>query len=602
MNQILGEITQISIYLKEKAERINEVALFQPFVRNTEFNLESKPIAARRWRYTSNIPFFRRLSLKFQSFLFKYCPLLIPSERLTPEAKFKTVLAILLAQEEVRDFFLSDAQRRENFYRALSDAAYAIGYHQFSPPPASYSENFPIQISRSLTKLEGKEKSLIDDLIELNLQMAALSHPERSEILYRILNRIERPPITSVVEIIGPTATKSIPLTTQYAKYKIKEFNEIGGQITYSYAENQATSSIRTQKNVLPNAKGAMNQRIVFDSDNQTWIGSYCGHLSSSFHVLEQILWILKQKKGSAQVIKQPPKGAVLYETKILFISLYSWHEIQLITDQRSAIRKWDQQILWLDGVYTKLNLLYANIPFNALNNYPAPAEISAKLRDINDEALISLAADAWHMMGISNEGLSALASRVLTLRELGHTTFLEKEKALLEEIDHFRELKQDLLATLETLPANPFHLSLKGLLSDKKPNGKALKGIDKLMFLTHLAGELGYLHNKNCENATDRSAGADAADKAQYAYKKIYKNVFLPGYDSEHEQALFKVLYSMYLVWEEPEINTWLSTGFVGEKFYNNFIQKNPETTRYLVRWLKKHPEVYLGCSHYRK
>lgn len=105
MNDLLKEITQISIYFKEAAERVNEVALFQPLMRQSQFNEESKPIAARKWRYTTNIPFFRRLSLKLQSFLFKHLPPLIPSERLTPEAKFKTVLAMLLTQEEVRDFF-----------------------------------------------------------------------------------------------------------------------------------------------------------------------------------------------------------------------------------------------------------------------------------------------------------------------------------------------------------------------------------------------------------------------------------------------------------------------------------------------------------------
>lgn len=481
----------------------------------------------------------------------------------------------------------------------MTEAAAASGYSNFSPP-ASHPTDTPLNISRQLAQLKTKHLSLIDDAIELNLQIAALNYQERSEILFRILNRVERPPITSVIEITGPEATKSIPLTTKYAKYKIVHYDELSGQISYTFAENHATSSIRTLKNSLPDAKGAMNQRVVFDTDTGTWISSYCGELSTPFHVLEQILLILGQTSGEVQLI-EPMPGLNFKERKILFTSLYSWDEIGLITDQKAAIQKWDQKILRCGEEYFRLNLPYFNVSFNAFNKYPSPGEIKASIQDINDEVYISLLAESWHHLGLDSEELTAIATRTLSLRNLSESSFLERAKALIVEIDAFRKLKKVLIHQIDSLAPTDFNQAVKSLLCEKKPNGKALKGIDKLLYVDYLAGQLGYFHNKNCQNATDRSAGADAADKAQYAYQKIYKTSFLPGYEEEGAEALFKVLYSMYLVWEEPEINTWLSTGFIGEKFYNNFIQKNPETTRYLVRWLKKHPEMYLGLSDYR-
>lgn len=599
MNHSLKEISQISIYLKKEAERINEVALLQPLSRASQFNEEERPIAQRRWTYTSNLSLFHRLSLKFQSFVFKHLPSLIPAERLTAEAKFKTVLALLLAQEGVRDFFLSDGTRLHDFFSALQEAAQTCGYTSFSSLISYPAGSDSLKISRYLTTLEGHKESLIDNLMELNLQMAALDPKERREILFRILNRIERPPITSVVEITSPHAIHSITLTTQYAKYKIFHYDPTTGKFTYSFEENHATPSIRTHQNALPNAKGAINQRVVKNGGAD--IGSYCGELSTPFHVLEQILLILGigPHEEECMLLDQIPQGVITEKKKILFTSLFSWSELDQISDQWAAIRKWDQKVLKCNNKYYHLDLLYYNIPFNALNKYPTPGEVHATLQDINDEALIILISESWNHLQLESDELRALAARLESLRTLGEESFLEREKALLEEIDRFRRLKRDLLTQLT--PLTPFTLALKAILSEEKPNGRKLKGIDKLLYLDYIATQLGYFHNKNCQNATDRSAGADAADKAQYGYCMLFNRPYLPGSDNEEERALFQVLYSMYLVWEEPEINTALSTGFMGEKFYNNFLQKNPETTRYLVHWLKKNPEMYLGLSDYR-
>jgi len=593
MPELLEEISQISICLKEEQERINEIALFQPLASKTSFDETSKAIHQRKWSYTYKLPFFRRLSLKVQSFLFKNASFLIPTERLTSEAKFKTVLALLLAQEPIREFFFANDKRRDNFFHAVRETAQSIGYKDFSLP----SGDTPLKISQNLTLISGKSVSLIDDLPELNLQMAALNHLKRNEILFQILNQVERPPITSILEVMHGDKIEEITLTTRYAKYKITGIDSHSGKIDYQYTEDHATSSIQTLRNSRPGAKGVMNQRCAVDTKTGQWIGSYSGELSLENHVLEQALFILNLKEEEVFLLDNAQHTE---EKTILLTSLFSWHEIGLITDQQKAVRNLNKKILKVGNErYIRLNLLHFNISFNAFNKYPTPAEMGATIKDINDEVLISLTWDLWQQLGLKSDKLAHLKHAIDSIAH--EKEFFKHQKRLLKTIDAFREIKKELITQLEEVPEETRTLAGAALLKDKKPDGKKLRGMDLLLYLNILAEQLGYLHNKNCQNSTDRTAGANAADKAQYAYHKIYGHIFLPGLSDEQETSLFKVLYSMYLVWEEPEINAALSTGFIGEKFYHNFFQKNPETTRYLIQWLRKHPEIYLGLSDQR-
>ncbi len=587
MKEQLEEISQISIYLKEEQERVNEVALFQPLALKTAFDVTSKPINQRKWSYTQNLPLLRRLSLKVQSFLFKKAPFFVPKERLTEEAKFKTVLALLLAQESLRDFFFATEKRRDNFFAAIRQAARARNYHDFSVPEG----NTPLTISQNLTTLTGKSKSLIDDLSELNLQMAALNHNERNEILFNILNHVERPPIHSIVEVMHGEKIKEIALTTKYAQYKVKDIYT-NGKVDYRYIEDYATSSIRTRTNMQPGVKGVVNQRYSLDAMTGEWIGSYSGELTSKRNLLEQILFMLDVKGEKVTLVDDAPNAE---EKTFLFTSLFSWHEIGLITDQHKAIRELNRKVLKIGERSIRLHLIHYNISFNAFNKYPTPREIGATITDINDEALILLTHAVWEKLGLHSEELTKIKQTVDANNS--ERDFLKHQEKLLKTIDAFRSLKKELIIQLEDKGAPALLTILKG----KMPDGRKLQGIDLLLHLNEVTKELGYSHNKNCQNATDRSGGGSAADKAQHAFQKIYFRSFLPGYASKQEVSLFSVLYSMYLVWEEPEINAALSTGFVGEKFYQNFFQKNPETTRYLIRWLKKHPEIYLGLSDQR-
>lgn len=595
----MKEINQISIYLKENKQKVNEVSLAYPLRYGSEAQTEAV-LAKRTWNYNSPLPFLKKAGLKIQKLLCKYLPRYIPSDRLTAEAKFKTVLALLLAQEEVRDFFLHDPSRRKKFLLNIQHAAVQSGYLNLELPNLDMT---PLDIACQLTRVANGPTSLIHSPLELNQHMAALRHQEKCELLSLILNQVERPPILSVVEITGKIEgteqAQSIQLTTQYAQYKILDYDARSGRLSYSYKEDHATSSIRTKDNCPPDAIGAINQRAVFETMEHQWISSYCGKLETPFNVLEQLLLIVGEKNGSLMLHEQCKERAD--KKKILFTSLYSWDEYALITDQREALRKWNRWIVQSNTQTIQLHLLYFNIPFNALNKFPSPAEIRANMEDLNDEALLTLCSESWSHLGLHCQPLEQLAHSLSILNST-HLPFLQREKAHLEAIDHFRQIKKGLIQELLPLKEDPFKWSMLGLLSGKKPDGKQLKGMDKLLYLSYVAQELGYCHNKNSRKATDRIAGADAADKAQFAYWRLSAKPYLPGYETREEKELFSVLYSLYLVCEEPEINTWLSTGFIGEKFHKNFLQKNPETTRYLTKWLKSHPEIYLGLSRYRK
>ena len=526
----LQEITKISIYLKERAKRLNELVLFPPLDSNLP-NLKRK--GAHSLRY------------KFHRFLFRYLPILIPSDRVTTEAQFKTVVALLLMNPEGREYFLGDFKKQKAFYAALEEAALACNVQNFSPT----KQDTPLKISQDLTCLKGLPLSLIEDPAALNLQIALIDDQSYREILFQILSRVERSPITAVLEITLPDIVQSTFLSTCFAQYKISDYDLIGGRISYSFAPNRATSSIRTVQNILPNAKGAINQHSVHDLEDGNWIGSYCGELSTPFHVLEQILLVLNDSSGEVYLLDHPPSDLPIQEKKIFFTSFYAWYEFEPLTEQWASIRKWDQKILKCGNGYYKLNLLYFNIPIHA--KYPTPGETKASMHDINDEAIISLTAAAWKKLRIEHEELMSIAARAESLRALGDNAFLERERSLLEEIDAFSSIKGQLINQLEKLPHTHFLVALKALLSEKKRDGQILNGMDHLLHLDYVVRELGYSSNKNCQSGSERLAKADATDKAQHSYQKMRKSPFLPGSDSEEEGVLFKVLYNMYLATE---------------------------------------------------
>jgi hypothetical protein len=510
------------------------------------------------------VSFLHRLTHKIRRLVGRYLP-----KSSTPEIQFKTTLALLLAQEPLCTFLLGENQR-DHFLSVLAKAAEACGFETFSLPDSTDA----MYIARTLTHLSSHKLSLLDDPVQLALYKASLSQEVRQAILCHIFDNIERPAIHSVIEIKKNEMTRSIAITTHYARYKI--LNSSQEHIYYAYQPNHATSSIRTTQNAFPDGKGAINQRVVHSTDTNTWIGSYCGELSTPFHVLEQILLIAGLTNGEASITTQAPLDTPIQPLPIFFTSLYSWHELTAILDEQAAIRTWDQKFLSSEGHHYQLNLLYYNIPFSFSSRLPTPAEIKATLQDINDEARIALTASFLQYLDLVIQPFYKIASRCLTLRTLQNQDFLEKEKALLEEIDAFRMLNPQLMTQLKRLPLTPL---VTAFLDLNRPH---LKGMERLLTLDYVVKSLGFFHNKNSRNAINRIAGADAADKAGYAFQHLQKRPFLPLQEKlNNEKTLFTELYRLYLLKEEPEINAAFSSGFCQP------VRHNFETRRFLKKYL---------------
>lgn len=612
MNTDLDKISQISIYLKNSdklADKVSEVALFNPLSKSASFDEESNPLTQRKWTFHSHLPLSRRFFLNIQTFCFHHLKLFIPSHRKTPEAKFKTALAILLAQESLREYFLGTLEKRKHFFAAALHGAHVTGY-SFSAPDMDLSLS---QTAKALTSLPHLKKSLVEDLAELNLQMAALPTHERNEILFAILNNIERPPVNSVIEVASDhQEAQKIELLTKYAKVQVHHIDKKTGKIDFTQEQDHATSSIETHLNVWPGKKGVMNQRMVLgqskDGAFSRIIGSYCGEILTSENVLEQLLFLL-QEENALQVYlwmyNDHVEEKMVEDKTVLFTSLFSWNEYDKILREHFAIDDLHGKVLKIverggHERYLRLHLYHQNLSFNAWNKFPTPSETKANLKDLNDEMIIQLLKRAWNFLGLAEyHPLNAIAIEIEEARK--ESDFLKKQKRVIDSLDKFSALKNDVLALLAPLN-NEVANSFKALLSKRYARHRKLSQMDVLIYTGVLTKHLGVFHNKNCEHSTDRTAGANAADKAQNAFTQLRGHSFLPLDASLSEMALFRVLYSMYLVWEEPELNAGLSTGFIGEKFFNNFIQKNPETTRYLTPWLKHHPEMYLGLSEHRQ
>lgn len=596
MTAFLEDISQVTIYFKNgenPSDRVNEVALYQPLAKKPEIDESSHLLHQRKWSFDSSIPFSKKVILKIQTFFFQKIPRLISEERKTVEAKFKTVLAILLTQEILADFFLQNEKERQSFFEAIKIAAKAMDYNDFALPP---NELKPANMARFLTTIASQNICLLDDTEQLNLQMASLDREERDAILFNILNNIRRSPLTSIVEVAhGSDKTEKISVTTVYGKNKVSHIDEVSGKIIYTYVENQTQATIKTNAN-----KGVVNQHLVFNEtgkDENHLLAGVSGELLSFYKVLEQTLFLL-QEKGSYYFEKKSPDNVI--DKEIVFTSLFSWNEYDKIVDEHFAIEKLNGKILKLvkeDGEvkYFRLSLLHQNIPFNAFNKFPAPAEIKASINDLNDKTLIILSDKILDFLP-----LKKLAKKYREMRN--ETDFIRKENALLNCVDQFNRMKDDIITHIESLPETPKHIALWTLISQKLPSGKSLHAIDMMIYFSLLVKLLNITHNINCDQATDRSAGAISIIKAQNAFIQVVDRPYLPDLSTEEERALFRVFYSMYLVFEEPELNAGLCTGFVGEKYYQNFIQKNPETTFYLIPWLKEHPEMYLGLSNYRQ
>lgn len=571
---VLNKISQISIHLKGRAEKISEVVLLQPISKKAAFDTTTAPLAKRTWTFLNSLTLYQRFFLKIQLFFLKRF-----QRDLDAENQFKTVVAILLSQEELRMFFLGDKTLKKAFFVALQSGAEKAGYKKFTAPKES---DDPRALAKELTSINGGA-SLLDDYVQLNLKMSLLEDSKRDEILCAILSALDRPPLQSVLEVTTDQGIDChIEMATHYAQFLVSEIKE-DGLICFR-------TRLNSSRACCANDARTFNQHIVYEEENV--IGSYCGQLLHVSNALEQLLFLLNaDPKHSHFWLEKSLEPTKQFE--VLFTSLFSWNEYDKILKEHNAIKKLHNTVLRIvkdDGSSEEiqLKLYHQNLSFNAFNKFPGPSEIKAHIRDFNAEMLIDFTKKTFALLNIDHP--------FFKLEPPYLADYLEAQKALLKRIDQFEAQRREFIDILNALPSE-VAISLKALLSIKH-----LSGIDAYIFTTILARHLNILHNTNCHHATDRSGSASAIDKAQSAFIKMQGHAFLPGVSSKEERSLFEVFYSMYLVWEEPEINAGLSTGFIGEKFFKNFIQKNPETTKYLTPWLKKHPQLYLALSKYRK
>lgn len=533
-------IHQLSLHCKDGKETFNEVSILQPLI-DRPF-VKKKELRRFFW--------YDRLKLKLRYFF---------KGSLCPEGQFKTALAHILSQDFVREYFLQNQKRRKAFFKSLKDAAKQLGYTQFTHPPLTLSSD---EAAYMLTQFG--DKNLLNDPKELNVQFKLYGHKP----LAVILSHLERHPLTSCLEVLLGDEVKKIHVTTHYFKFHVKEVKK-SGKIHYETFK-----------------KSSINQRVVLDNTNAKkplWIGTYSGALSHEHNLLEQTLLILH--RGPAQEIRllSEKKGVTW---TFLFTSLYSWRELEDICHQRDVIRNLNGktlQITHLDGSveHIQLQLLYHNV--HSFHRLPIPAETRAFLEDINDEFLIRL----MHMaLEHENKGeyLFEIVQALDCLKNIQiedpKARFLERQKRLLCLIDQYRLKRQEIAKATQ----NPL---VKALILKQRADGKVLKGMDSLLYLDQLAKELHLFHHKNCRNASDRTSGIKAADKAQNALYKITNEAFLPGLTGNAN--LFKALYSLYLYWEEPELNAALSMGIFGRKFFRKLVCVNPDQAHYLMNWARK-------------
>ncbi|MCP5470232.1 MAG: hypothetical protein H7A36_07010 [Chlamydiales bacterium] len=529
-----SNISEISIHLKDGKERNNEISLLEPLKERR---------AVKRRRSRRRLSWVGRVAKRVRRLF---------ARKLSPEERFKSVLAHLLTQQNVRDHFMESEERRAAFFKALREAAHQVGYTEFSIPSHALS---PDEVQKHLTTLEKR----------ISIQQMG---NEGHRVLDAILSKIERLPITSCLEVLQDEKLSSIDITTQYAKFHVLDISP-EGKVNYKLFKNRAAPATSRTSTI--------NQKVVLDTsnpDDPTWIGTYSGELSHVHNLLEQILLIMQAKPDEQISLIDGKEGPTIH---FLFTSLYGWRDLEEICMQRDAIRKLNGKTLYIGKQPIHLRLFYHNL--NSFHRIPIPAETRAFLEDINDESMIPL----LHLALGDDSPLAPIVEELdkLPLIQIQDpkTRFLERQKKLLACIDDYRAKRKEIAACCD----NPL---IKTLLLKQRPDGRALKGLDALLYLDAFTHELHIFHNKNCRNAADRTSGAKAADKAQNGIRKLMGEPFLPGFNDH--QALFKVLYSLYLLWEEPEINSALTTGTHGAPFFKRFFHHNPDHTNYLMDWAK--------------
>jgi hypothetical protein len=212
----------------------------------------------------------------------------------------------------------------------------------------------------------------------------------------------------------------------------------------------------------------------------------------------------------------------------------------------------------------------------DSLSYLPSPPEAEAIVEDMNDEAYLKLSYLVLSSIGMDTCDIQNLLLRLQSSPE----DFFDKETQRLAILDKFKRYKPALVEKLNLQKEGPCRY-LWALLCKKKLDDRALKGIDTLIYLDYLIETLDIFHHKNCAEALLFCSAAQALTKSQLALSKWTNKPFIPGRSSPDEEKLFSALYSLYLLWEEPDIHLRFHRPQIGS--IDLWAKKNGEVAKYL-------------------
>ncbi|MBS0623133.1 MAG: hypothetical protein JSS62_00760 [Verrucomicrobia bacterium] len=541
----MKHIQKLSLKVFNEFETISETSIYQPLEADQLIDNNASPLSlpARKSR--------------FKILTSKILKIFSPSPSVNKSSVFTTALALLITQPLWRNIILKTNSMRTKFVEITQQVANMYG----------------LSLDSHDLELLEKDCERSSSLKALARKAHLLGEEQIKQVQCLLLDELQRPPITSSLTVSYSSGHTHLDLVTRYTKYKVHAL-EPTGRIIFQSQQNKGTCSIRTRTSIFPDTRGVIGQRQVWADQEKTLVGSYSGELNTTHHILEQILCTLQLTEQDVLIQNQAEASQDLC---LLFTSLYAWTDFELICQQRESIQSLNNKYLQTQNGTYRLRLLYMNIPLNIWSRLPKPGETGAILQDLNDQSLIWLTYRVAQKLKLPLPPLEQWTKQL----DNPYDDFFRAEHQRLAIIDAFRLYKMDLLPFLTTRK-EPIALILHTLLSDRRPDGKKLRGMDTLLYLNELTKFLGIFHHKNSEQALHRSSAAKAADQAQFALTRLQKAPFLPGQSSEDEQHLFEVLYSLYLLKEEPELHQLMGTG--ESEHFQASLTRNPEIRRYLL------------------
>jgi|GEM_PF-2071682 len=561
-------------------EKISEIAFCadleckQPFAKE-----KPNPLRGQKERFSIAHNLCQKLSRKLGRTFFSTVRTLLYSKKLTDEILFKTTLTLLLKEESVATVFLHDHQRKNDLFTSIQRAAKQAGIEEgFSRDPSS-------DLFQQLTWVSSLGASLFEDKRLFKFYLNLLSPKERTHYLFIILQEIQREPFTCQVEFQTEDNQYHNCFTSNYfGKTELIQCKEIPANYTFFKKRCQSHPNLQLGREKL------CNQHLILESthsqEEKKLLGGYCGNLENKKKVLEQLLFLLECRNEATIELKN--EGNRDNRIQVYFTSFYSWHELDLIIAQKKAIDALDNKILCFQNQEGKKEeiCLYLNHINFSFSNWPEPSQTHCTIDALNNEALIPLIAKILPNIECLQETANKITSIKTLCPDQSTDQFFKKKQLLNEVLEEFDQYKPAIIQALKTNPSLEAHC-IKALLSGYLENKQKLQALDALLLLNVLLEKEGILHNKS-SNLTAKLFAVRACDQAQAALTKIDALPYYPGHTTAYKHNLFELLYSAYLLLDEPTFNAALCGGFLTKEQYQEEILKDREISRHLSPWME--------------